>query len=67
MDTAYGTYKRELNDGLAVRAQSEIGHQVLGTGPATSAWIGISWPDGLTDCGWAAANTSFVVTRGSGC
>ncbi len=67
VDTAQGTYRRELNDGLTVRAQSEIGHQVLGIGPATSASIRITWPDGLTDCGWAAADTSIVVMRGSGC
>jgi hypothetical protein len=67
VDTAHKAYRRELNDGLAVRAQSEVGHQVLGIGPATSAWIRITWPDGLTDCEWAAANTSIVITRGSGC
>ena len=67
VDTSYGAYRRELNDGLTVRSQSEVGHQVLGIGAATSAWIRITWPDGLVDCGWAIANSSIDIERGSGC
>ncbi len=67
VDTATQTYRRELNDGLTVRAQSEVGHQVLGIGAATSATIRITWPNGVTDCKTAIANSTIVLKRGSGC
>lgn len=66
VDTTSQTYRRELNDGLTVRAQSKVGHQVLGIGAATSATIRITWPNGATDCKTAAAGSTIALKRGFG-
>lgn len=67
VDASSLSYRRELNDGLTVRAQSEVGHQVLGIGSATSARIRITWPDGTIDCTTAVSNSTVVLRSGSRC
>jgi VCBS repeat protein/ASPIC/UnbV protein len=59
------TYWRELTDGVNFRSQSEVGHQVLGIGPAPSADVRVFWPDGTPDCVQIPAGTTLVVTKGT--
>lgn len=43
-------YHRQLNDGVAFRSQSEVGHIHLGIGAALHAYVRVAWPGGETDC-----------------
>lgn len=58
-------YRRELTDGVAFRAQSEVGHVHLGIGSAGAASVRIVWPDGIEDCLTVLRNTRAVVNRGT--
>jgi hypothetical protein len=43
-------YRRQITDGANFKAQADVGHLVLGIGPALSADIQVAWPDGRKDC-----------------
>ncbi len=59
------TYHRELNDGMGLRAQSEVGHQVLGLGSSDGATVRIEWPNGLTDCTQVRKGETTVIRLGT--
>lgn len=59
------TYWRQLTDGVNFRSQSEVGHQVLGIGPALSADVRVLWPDGTADCVTIPAGTTSPVAKGT--
>jgi hypothetical protein len=58
-------YWREVTDGVTFRSQSEVGHQVLGIGPAASANVRVLWPDGASDCVRLDAGSTATVAIGS--
>lgn len=58
-------YHRQVNDGVAFRSQSEIGHVHLGIGAAVSAYVRIIWPTGERDCIALSQGQSQAVKIGS--
>ena len=57
-------YRREVNDGVAMRSQSGIGRMLLGIGGAPEARVTIEWPGGATDCVDVQAGDVVAVKEG---
>ena len=64
VDTDGTDYWRELNDGMGLRAQSEVGHLVLGYGDDELIEVRVEWPDGTTDCVTGMSGQTLVVPHG---
>lgn len=58
------TVRRQLNDGMSLRAQSEVGHLHLGLGDNASASVRVEWPDGTADCSVLEAGTTLDLSIG---
>jgi hypothetical protein len=59
------SFWRQISDGVNFRSQSEVGHQVLGIGPARSTHVRVIWPDGTIDCVRLASGTTSSLMKGS--
>jgi FG-GAP-like repeat/ASPIC and UnbV len=63
--TARGVIRRQLNDGIAFRGQSEMDHQVIGIGRATRPTVRVRWTDGSMDCLQVSAGETAAVQKGA--
>ena len=57
--------RRQINDGVAFRGQSEPGHVVIGIGSAMRPSVYVRWTDGRSDCLQVKAGATVDVVKGA--